>query len=147
MKKTAFPLLLTVILLCGGWSLHAQDDPRSGQKKSGPEKLVVLWTSGEKDVFTKMIQPYLFNAKKQGWFKEVTLIIWGPSARLLAGDKELQSMVKSLKETGVVLEACVWCANQYGVAEDLKQMGVDVKGMGSPLTKYLKDKNTKVMDF
>ena len=73
--------------------------------------------------------------------------MWGPSARLLAGDKELQEMVRKLKETGVKPEACVWCADQYGVSENLKQLGVDVKGMGVYLTKYLKEKNTRVMVF
>ena len=44
-----------------------------------------------------------------------------------------------MKEAGVVVEACVACARMYGVDEDLAEMGIDVKGMGTPLTKYLKE--------
>ena len=148
MKKTVFPLLLTVIFLYGGWNLSAHTSGSRGTPDGiDSTKLVVLWTTGEKEVFTKMVNIYLYAAKKQEWFNRITLIIWGPSAKLLAGDKELQKMVRKLKKNGVILEACIWCANQYGVAENLKQLGVDVKGMGSPLTKYLKDEDTKVMDF
>lgn len=38
----------------------------------------------------------------------------------------------ALKREGVI-EACVACANAYGVTEDLRKLGYDVKGMGKPL--------------
>jgi len=40
----------------------------------------------------------------------------------------------------------VVCANAYGVTEDLKAFGFDVKGMGKPLTEYLKS-GKKVLTF
>ena len=30
------------------------------------------------------------------------------------------------------------CSNMLGVTEELKKLGIDVKGMGVPLTDYLK---------
>jgi hypothetical protein len=39
-----------------------------------------------------------------GW-KEVSLIVWGPSAKLLAADTELQEHVIEMKEAGVKLLA------------------------------------------
>ncbi len=146
MKKAMILLCMSVSLLFSGNRLSAQE-MAAGKQAVDSTKLVVLWTTGEKDVFTKMVQIYLYNAKKQGWFDQITLIIWGPSSRLVAGDKELQKMVGELRDAGVKLEACVWCADQYGVSEKLKQLGVDVKGMGVYLTKYLKEKNTRVMVF
>ena len=109
--------------------------------------LVVLWTSGEKDVFTKMVNIYTLNAKKRGWFDDITLIVWGPSAKLLAGDEELQGMITQLYDNGIVLEACIWCTNQYGVTEDLKGLKIDVKGMGVPLSAYIKDPTKEVIVF
>jgi len=109
--------------------------------------LVVLWTTSEKDVFTKMLYIYTITAKKQAWFDDVTLIVWGPSAKLLAEDKELQSSVKKLAKAGVKLEACSWCTNQYGVTDDLKNLGIDVRGMGKSLTDYIKDDNKEVLIF
>jgi hypothetical protein len=51
-----------------------------------------------------------------------------------------------MQKDGVVIEACVACANAYGVAEDLRKLGYDVKGMGKPLTDYLKS-GAKVLTF
>ena len=50
---------------------------------------------------------YSLNAKKQDWFKGVTLIVWGPSQRLLAADKEIQAYEKKMQEAGVVVESPV----------------------------------------
>ena len=113
---------------------------------SNSSQLAVLWSSGDADVAHKVCFMYTHNAKKQGWFDDVVLIIWGPSARLLAGDKELQTKVKAMMDDGVVVEACIACADLYGVSQTLAEMEIDVKGMGMPLTKYLKD-GWKVLTF
>jgi len=102
-------------------------------------KLVVLWTSGDPDVAEKMAFMYTLNAKKQGWFDEVVLIVWGPSSKLLTENEMLQDYLKKMQEAGVKTEACLYCAKMYGVDKKLAEMGIDVKGMGVPLTNYLKD--------
>ena len=104
----------------------------------GSEKLAVLWVSGDRDVAEKSCLMYTHAAKRNGWFDEVVLIVWGPSSKLLAEDKALQDKVKAMQEDGVILEACIACANMLGVTDDLKKLGIDVKGMGTPLTNYLK---------
>ena len=85
------------------------------------EKRVVLWVSGDRDVAEHSCLMYTHAAKRNGWF-----------------DEALQEKVKSMIKDGVILEACAACANQLGVAEELKALGIDVKGMGVPLTEYLK---------
>ena len=107
----------------------------SADKKS----LVVLWTSGDREVALKMVFMYTLNAKLKGWWEEVILIVWGPSAKLLSQDEELQGRIEQMKEAGVVLEACKACADLYGVAPDLEAMGIEVKYMGVPLSDYLKE--------
>ena len=132
MEKTI--LLLIAISIYSG--VFAQTETKM---KDNSNKLAVLWTSGDVEVAEKMCFMYTYYAKKQGWFDEVVLIIWGPSAKLLSENKNLQDYVKKMKEAGVVIEACVACAKMYGVDEELAEMGIDVKGMGTPLTKYLKE--------
>lgn len=105
---------------------------------SNSEHLVVLWTSGDRDVAIKMVFMYTKNSKTRGWWEKVTLIVWGPSARLLCEDQELQAYVREMIDTGIVVEACVTCAEMYGVADQLSSMGIEVKKMGVPLTEYLK---------
>ncbi len=114
-------------------STHAQE-----KKEGEPSKLLVVWTSGDKEVAMKMVFMYTYNAKKQGWFDEVQFLIWGPSSKLLSEDAELQDYLKKMKNVGVDLTACIVCANMYGVTDKLKELGVDVKGMGLPLTDRLK---------
>lgn len=102
-------------------------------------KLAVLWTSGDPEVAEKMAFMYTLNAKKQAWFDEVVLIIWGPSAKLASENKMIQDYLKKMRDAGVKLEACYACASMYNVQDKLSEMGVDVKGMGVPLSNYLKE--------
>lgn len=83
----------------------------SGQLE--PSRLAVLWTSGDREVALKVAFMYTLNAKSRGWFDEVTLIIWGPSSRLLAQDEELQEYVQRMGEEGVTLVACKACADSW----------------------------------
>ena len=106
---------------------------------NGPSELVVLWISGDREAALKMAFMYAGNAKKRGWWDNVTLIVWGPSAKLLAGDEGLQEELAKLRQAGVVLEACKACADSFGVSDRLEELGVEVKYMGEPLTGYLKD--------
>jgi len=107
----------------------------SADKKS----LVVLWTSGDREVALKMVFMYTLNAKLKGWWEEVILIVWGPSAKLLSQDAELREKIGQMKEAGVVLEACKACADLYGVSPDLEALGIEVRYMGAPLSEYLKE--------
>ena len=108
--------------------------------------LVVIWSSDDPYVAEKVTFMYTHAAKTAGWFSEVTLIIWGPSAKLTAESIKIQEKLKAMQKDGVVIEACLSCARSYGVDEDLKKLGFDVKGMGKPLTDYLKS-NAKVLTF
>ncbi len=51
----------------------------------------------------------------------------------------LQDYVKKMQEAGVVVEACMACARMYGVDQELLELEIDVKGMGVPLSNYLKE--------
>ena len=103
------------------------------------EKLVVLWATKDPESAHNMVLMYTLNAKRKGWFKDVTLIIWGASARLVAEDTEIQTKVKEIIAEGVTVEACLRCADNLGVSGMLREIGVDVKLMGEPLSGYMKE--------
>lgn len=130
-KLHAF-VLSCLLLIALPVILQAQD------MESKKEKLAVLWVSGDRDVAEKSCLMYTHAAKRNGWFDEVVLIIWGSSSRLLAEDEALQKKIQAMKADGVILEACIACSNMLGVTEDLKALDIDVKGMGVPLSDYLK---------
>ncbi len=108
------------------------------QESEEPSKLLVVWTSGDREVALKMVFMYAENAKKNDWWKEVRLLVWGPSAKLLSEDTELQDYVKKMKTEGVEVIACKACADSYGVAEKLETVGVKVFYTGKALTEMLK---------
>ena len=108
--------------------------------------MAVLWTSGDREVALKMVFMYVSASKKNNWWDEIRLIIWGPSSKLLAEDVELQEYIKKIKDSGVELSACIVCADMYGVTEKLKKLGIDVKPMGKPFTDMVKSGWT-VMTF
>jgi len=132
-------LILSVILLMATqvFSEEAPNNPEKGETVEST-KLLVIWTSGDRDVALKMVFMYTYNAKLKGWWDDVQLLVWGPSSKLLSGDMELQEYIKKMKDAGVILTACKACADQYGVSNKLEEMGIDVKYMGVPLTEMLK---------
>jgi hypothetical protein len=93
-----------------------------------------------------MVLMYAHAAKTAGWFKEVLLIIWGPSAKMVSENLKIQEKLKAMQKDGVEIQACIACTTAYGVVDDLKKLNFEVKGMGKSLTIYLKN-DAKVLTF
>lgn len=115
--------------------------------ESKPTRLALVWTSGDPDVAHRMALMYSHAAKRAGWYDEVTLIVWGPSQRLLVGDKDLQAKVEAMRKDGVIVRACIACANSYGIADDLRALGLPVEPMGQPLSEMLQSDGWDVLTF
>jgi hypothetical protein len=106
--------------------------------QGAPERLVVLWTGGDREVALKMVFMYTLNSKIREWWQDVCLVVWGPSSKLLAEDTELQEYLARITVAGVEVLACKACTDSYGVSDQLQKLGVNVKYMGEPFTKMLK---------
>ena len=132
LKMTA--ILLTLAFLCTPLFASAKGQAPDDE----PKNLLVVWTSGDKEVALKMVFMYTYNAKKNGWWEGVRLLVWGPSAKLLSEDTELQDYVNKMKEEGVDVIACKACADSYGVSEKLEAIGINVFYVGQDFTKMLK---------
>ncbi len=102
------------------------------------DKLYILWTSGDPITAEKMVLMYALNSKLQGWWSDVTVVIWGASARIVAEKKEIQDKVVDLLDAGIIVEACKACSDQLDVTPTLERLGVDVKYWGENLTNVLK---------
>ena len=111
------------------------------------DKLLIVWSSEEKEVATKLILLYGSVMLERKYWDEATIMIWGPSAKLLAEDKELQEQVKRVQKSGVAFNACVVCCDEYGVSQTLQEMGVELIHTGEMLTSALKSSDTKVITF
>ena len=136
-------LYLIVLFALLGFSTQASDIPKPDEKQATEEvknadKLVILWTSGDKEVAEKMVFLYTFNSKRFGWWDDITLIVWGPSTKLLSEDTDLQEYIKKIMDQGTVVKACKACADEYDVSGKLEEMGIEVKYV-SEFTNYIKE--------
>lgn len=122
-------------------------EPIDQDQTTGSEKLTIVWTSGDPEVAHRMVLMYGHAAKRNQWFHEVRLIIWGPSARLVASDKDIQAKLKAMQKSGITLEACVVCADSYGVSDQLRELGIEVKPMGRPLSNIIREKESQLITF
>ena len=125
--------VLTLMTTCSDIEDHREEN--ADEIKT--ERLMVLWTSDNRDVALKMVFMYTTYAQTKAWWNDIRFIVWGPSAKLLANDSELQDGIAKMKEAGVELLACKACSDSYGVSEALAGLGIDVKYMGKPMTDML----------
>ena len=83
-----------------------------------PSRLCVVWSSADPDVAKNACFMFALNAKKAGWFDVVHLVVWGPSAKLLAEDRALQVELSDMQKIGVVdpsvrsLCSAIWSGRQ-----------------------------------
>lgn len=128
---SAIILTITGIMMCA--QCYAKEP---GMKDK--EHLYILWTNSDPVTADKMVFMYALNSLKKGWWKEVTIIIWGSTAKLAGENAEIQSKIKELSAAGVKFSACKACADQLGVTGNLLGLGIEVKYWGEPLTEIMK---------
>jgi len=58
---------------------------------TGKTHLYVLWTNGNPVTAEKMVFMYTINSLIKGWWKKVTLIIWGEPAKLVSEDTTIEA--------------------------------------------------------
>jgi hypothetical protein len=103
-----------------------------------PNTLLVLWKTAERDTALNMVLMYVYNAKVNGWWQDLTLLIWGSSPRLLCADGLIQKKVDEIKDAGVRVIACKKCAENLGLVDKIEAMGIDVFYTGEFLTDWIK---------
>ncbi|MDF1881624.1 DsrE family protein [Sulfurimonas sp. MAG313] len=109
-------------------------------------KLLIVWSTEEIEVAKKMILLYSSVMLERGYWDEASIMIWGPSARLISQNTQLQNKIKEIAKTGVKFQACVVCTDEYGVSKTLKGLGIELIHTGEVLTQALQG-DWKVLTF
>jgi len=109
-------------------------------------KLLIVWSTSEIEVAKKMILLYGSVILPREYWDEAHIMIWGPSAKVLAENVALQALVKQVQQTGVKFSCCVVCSDDYGVTEKLASLGIDMTHTGEMLTESLQS-DWKVITF
>src|SRR5208282_4101346 len=99
---------------------------RSSSFMSKSKKLFILWTNADIITSDKMVMMYATNSMLRQWWDEVTVIIWGATAKLVAENAMLQEKIKNAQHVGVNFSACKGCADQLGLSEKLVELGIEV---------------------
>jgi len=102
------------------------------------QKLYILWTNSDEIVFDKMVTMYARNSKINGWWQDITVIIWGSTAKLAAESELVKLRIQELIQVEVKVSACKSCSDSLGTTEKLVEMGIEVKYWGEGLTEILK---------
>lgn len=123
-----------------------------GQKKavapsSKVNKLIVLWYSDDQMVAEPVALMYTEVSMQYKLFDEVSVIIGGPSAKLVSENNQIQTKIKEMIVLGIKVNTCVTCSNLYGVTDQLKALGINTYIMGIPLINALKAEDTAVLIF
>jgi len=108
------------------------------------DTLYVLWTNADLDTSLRMVMMYATNSMARRWWEHVTVIVWGATAKLAAENEQVREAVRIAMNAGVKFSACIACARQLGVVEQLEAQGMEVIGWGEPLTMLLKN-NEKLL--
>jgi hypothetical protein len=99
----------------------------------------MILSSADTVVHDDLSFKYAYNALKQGWMDQVRVILWGPTEKIAAEDKDFIEQVKLLIDSGVEIYACKACSDNYGTSEKLEEIGIIVQYMGTFVTEMLKE--------
>jgi hypothetical protein len=103
------------------------------------EELLILWTNDNVGTSMNMVLMYAENAKVKRWWEEVTLLIWGSTAKLVCENEKIENYIKILLKEKVRVIACKQCAENYEVVEKLEKQGIEVFYTGQFLTEWIKE--------
>lgn len=101
-------------------------------------KLNILWTSSDLATIENMLAMYTVNSLKNNWWDKIHIIVWGASSKAIGEDEKVQKLVSKMIAAGITFEACKACADKYKSSPIMTELGIEVKYMGTPLTKYIK---------
>lgn len=101
--------------------------------------LYILWTNPDPLTAQLMVMMYATNSMLRHWWESVTVIIWGGTDKLVAENETVRESMKLAMQAGVKFSACISCAVQLGVKQDLEDMGIEVIPWGQPMTELLKE--------
>jgi hypothetical protein len=102
-------------------------------------KVFVILSSGDREVALEVGLVYPLNAAKNRWLDEVKVIFFGPSEKVAAYDPEVQERLKELRDIGIEVMACKWCADRMNITGKLEELGIRVVYVGPIISQLLKD--------
>lgn len=109
------------------------------------KKLLVVWKSNNWKDVDYFITPFTINSKKNEWFSDVEVLIWGASADYIKASIKAKKVIREMIEMGIEVRACKYCADKVFATKKLEKIGVNVMYTGEYLSDKMKDPNYEVI--
>ncbi len=107
--------------------------------------LLIVWTNGDEEVATKFPLLYGSVILEREYWQNAHLMLWGPSIKLAASNKQIRDKIKEIQNTGVSMSACIVCVEDYDVIKELEELDIQIVHTGELLTTALKSDEWAVM--
>ena len=102
--------------------------------------LHILWTNSNPHTSENMVMMYATNSMLRGWWDKVTVILWGDTVRYVAQDPQARDWVNFARKAGVEFSACVTCAENLKVKDQIAALDIELIPWGEPLTRLIQSK-------
>ena len=96
--------------------------------------LHIIWTDTDPLTAEHMVMMYATNSMLNGWWDRVTVVLWGGSQKLFLENEAVRLKAQIASNAGVDFSACVSCARNLGLEQDLKDAGIEVIRWGEKLS-------------
>jgi hypothetical protein len=101
-------------------------------------RLTILWTNADPLTSHHMVMMYARNAKLNGWFDRVTVVLWGAPQRYVIDDESIRLEMEIAKQAGVEFSACVSCSSRLSLTSELDALEIETVRWGERLSDILK---------
>lgn len=96
--------------------------------------LHILWTNADPLTSEHMVMMYARNALLNEWWDKITIIVWGATQKLLLENEAVKLKADLARQVGVEFTACISCAVNLGIKEELEEADVEVIRWGEKLS-------------
>lgn len=114
------------------------DETMQAIEQAGDDTLYILWTNADPVTANLMLFMYAENSMKYEKWKNLTIVVWGATTKLVAENEQIQAKVRYLQSLGVRFSACVTCAKELGVEKVIEGLDIDLVKWLNPLTALIK---------
>ena len=101
-------------------------------------EVMIVWATDNRDTILNTICLYALNAKVEGWFDDVTLVVWGASQQVASEDEEIIAKIKEMIAAGVKIVACKKYAENKYIESHLESCGIEVFYTGKLISDWAK---------
>ena len=107
------------------------------------DKLLVIIATGDREKALTGLM-YAKNAVKRGWLRDVKVVYFGPSERLMCSDTEVADAAIEVAGLGESY-ACKAISDRETISDRISEMGIRVEYVGSIISEYIKEDYTPMV--